>query len=85
VIASTGGGATDGFVEPVYFCLGLLLLPLASLLTILNALEEASEVALMLGRRFMLSSFEFGVFDVGTAVLAPVFRLSCQISAAARI
>lgn len=29
----------------------------------------------MLGRGLMLRLFEFGIFDIGTTMLAPVFRL----------
>jgi len=43
--------------------------------TILNAFKEASEIALVLAGSLMLSSFEFGIFDVSTAMLAPVFWL----------
>ena len=85
VVVRAGRSATDYFVQPVDFCLRPLLFPLASLLTILNAFEEPSEVALMLACSFVLSPLELSIFDVGTAVLAPVFRLLCQISATARI
>ena len=85
MIARTGVGAADHFVQPVHFCLCPLLIPLAALLAILNAFQEASEIALMFACSFMLRSFEFGILDVGTAVLAPVFWLSCQMSAVARI
>ena len=44
-------------------------------MVILYAPQEALEVALVFACSFMLGPLEFGVFDIGTAMLAPVFWL----------
>lgn len=43
---------------------------------ILNAPQKSLQVPLMTTSSFMLGTFELGVFDIGAAVLAPVFRLA---------
>ena len=44
-------------------------------MVVLYASQETLEVALMPACSFMLCPLEFGVFDIGTAMLAPIFWL----------
>lgn len=42
--------------------------------------QETLDISLMFGTGIMVGFFEFGVFDKGFAVLAPVFWLKKQVS-----
>lgn len=55
---------------------GSFLVSLASFMIVLNISKKPLEVVLVFGRALMLFSFERSVFDVGTAVFAPILGLS---------
>jgi hypothetical protein len=64
--------------ESFHLCFCAVLVPLATLMVVLDVSKKPLEVTLVLRSIFMLFALERSVLDVGCAVLAPILGLWTQ-------